>query len=146
MGFLFRRRSRPSQTRAASAPTPASSASVSTRTPAQAQSAFCAQLPTLRAQAERMGWRRELEDEVDAIRQGRSALESFRNLMLDDTGTRRGDTPLSFADVWDSTPTDVGYQCPRGVCPIRDRNEDATEPWCHIEDQPMRPVAFPPEA
>jgi hypothetical protein len=100
---------------------------------------FCRRLPTLRTQADRLGWRRELEIEVQAVREGRPAAEALRNLMLDDQASVRGDNGAGLQELWDPAPIGQRFTCPRFVCPARGRDADATEPWCHMEDRPMNP-------
>lgn len=99
---------------------------------------FCDRLPGLRAQADRLGWRRELEAEVEAVKDGRPATEAMRNLMLDDV-TVRGDGAAGLRELWDPAPIGQRFSCPRFICPERGRGQDATEPWCNLDDRPMTP-------
>ena len=104
---------------------------------------FCHRLPALRTQADRLGWRRELETEVRAVREGRPATEALRNLMLDDIpgdqAPVRGDGGAGLQELWDPSPIGQRFTCPRFICPARGRGADATEPWCNLEDRPMNP-------
>jgi hypothetical protein len=100
---------------------------------------FCDRLPGLRAQADRIGWRRELEAEVQAVKDGRPAAEAMHNLLLDDPATNRGDGAAGLQELWDPAPIGQRFSCPRFICPERGRGEDAAEPWCNLDDQPMNP-------
>ncbi|MFD4668090.1 hypothetical protein ACFWNN_00065 [Lentzea sp. NPDC058450] len=100
---------------------------------------FCDRLPALRARADRLGWRRELEAEVEAVKDGRPAREAMHNLMLDDFGTDRGDGAAGLQALWDPAPIGQRFACPRHACPDRGRGADASEPWCHLDDRPMTP-------
>lgn len=100
---------------------------------------FCDRLPNLRARADKMGWRRELEAEVEAVKAGRPAAEALHNLMLDDYGAERGDGAAGLQALWDPAPIGQRFSCPRFSCPDRGRGKDAGEPWCNLGDQPMNP-------
>jgi hypothetical protein len=99
-------------------------------------------LPLLRAEADRHGWRRELEAQVTAVREGQPAEEALEALLLSTPGTARGPGEVPLRDVWEPAPIGQRFHCPRAICPARGRRQDASEPWCHIDDQPLRPTTY----
>ena len=101
---------------------------------------FCAHLPLLRAEADRHGWRPELEAQVTAIREGQPATEALDALLLTRQGTVRGTEEVPLQGLWDQAPIVQRFHCPRAVCPPRGRARDATEPWCNLDDQPLHPT------
>ncbi|MFD7315098.1 hypothetical protein [Streptomyces sp. NPDC059883] len=96
---------------------------------------LCANLPGLRSKADSFGWRSELERELTEVRAGKAATEALRELRLRRDGTRGSGLPAD--DTWQERPAVERFRCPRGRCPARGRNADATEPRCHIENAPM---------
>ncbi|MGI5499747.1 hypothetical protein [Lentzea sp. CA-135723] len=100
---------------------------------------FCDRLPSLRATADQMGWRRELEAEVEAVKDGRPAHEAMHNLMLDLGTDYRGDGAAGLQAWWEAAPIGQRFTCPRFACPGQGRGADASEPWCNLDDRPMTP-------
>lgn len=63
-------------------------------------------------------------------------------LLLSASGTLRGPGEVPLRDVWEQAPIGQRFHCPSAVCPPRGRLQDASEPWCHIGDQPLRPTTY----
>ncbi|MFJ9664996.1 hypothetical protein ACIRPP_10310 [Streptomyces sp. NPDC101219] len=135
---LFRRRSRRGTPPAA--PPPPYDLSAPPEDPALAHAWFCERLPLLRSEADRYGWRTELEAQVTAVQDGRPAPEALAALLLYETGTPRGPGEMPLHEVWDASPVGQRFHCPRAMCPPRGRGEDAREPWCHLDDRPLHPT------
>lgn len=108
----------------------------------QAHAWFCERLPLLRAEADQHGWLRELEAQVTAVQEGQPVAEALKALLLSGPGTVRGPSEGPLRDVWDPVPIGQRFHCPRAVCPPRGRNQDASEPWCHLDDRPLRPTTY----
>ncbi|MFI9532012.1 hypothetical protein ACIG56_02110 [Nocardia fusca] len=140
MPSFFRRRAR--QNEAAPAPSQPPESSAPPQDPTLAHAWFCERLPHLRAEADMYGWRRELEAQVTAVRDGRPADEALSALLLDSSGTVRGTEEVPLRDVWDPNPIGQRFHCPRVLCPPRGRGQDAREPWCHLEDRPLQPTTY----
>ncbi|MGA6205776.1 hypothetical protein [Nocardia testacea] len=140
MPSFFRRRARPDEP--ASAPPPPAESSTPPQDPTLAHAWFCERLPLLRAEADRYGWRPELEAQVRAVQDGRPATEALAALLLDDSGAVRGSGELPLRDVWDSRPIGQRFHCPRALCPPRGRDQDAREPWCHLDDRPLQATTY----
>lgn len=140
MSRIFRRRARRSEPAATPQPP---DLGTPPEDPALAHAWFCERLPLLRAEADRHGWRRELETEVTAVREeGRPATEALDALLLSASGTTRGPGEVPLQGLWDPAPIGQRFHCPRGTCPPRGRAQDASEPWCHLDDQPLRPTTY----
>ncbi|WP_157105921.1 hypothetical protein [Nocardia sienata] len=140
MPSFFRRRTRPNEP--APAPPQPPDSGTPPQDPALAQAWLCERLPLLRAKAERYGWRRELEAQVTAVRDGRPVHEALAALLLDSSATVRGLGEVPLRDVWDPRPVGQLFHCPRGVCPPRGRDQDAHEPYCHLEDRPLQSTTY----
>ncbi|NUP25598.1 MAG: hypothetical protein HOQ36_02940 [Nocardia sp.] len=138
--FSFRRRDRRGEP-APAPPQPAESIAPP-EDPALAHAWFCERLPNLRAAADEYGWRRELEAQVAAVRDGRPATEALAALRLNTSGTVRGLGELPLRDVWDPRPIGERFQCPRFQCPPRSRGRDGHEPRCHLEDRQCLPTIY----
>jgi hypothetical protein len=82
---------------------------------------------------------------VAAVREGRPATDALRALLLDRFEVRSA-YPPALDGMWDSAPVAQRYACPRSVCSPRSRGENAAEPWCHLDDQPLRPTTYRPGA
>ncbi|UED87582.1 hypothetical protein [Streptomyces profundus] len=142
MSPIFRRRPRRAEPTAPPPSPPGTGPGTPPKDPALAHAWFCERLPQLRAQADLHGWRRELEARVTAVREGRPVAEALDALLLSDQGTLRhaGEVPLR--EAWDRAPIGQRFHCPRSACPPRARAEDASEPWCHLDDQPLRATTY----
>ncbi len=75
---------------------------------------------------------------MTAVREGRPVAEALDALLLSDQGTLRHADEVPLRDVWDRAPIGQRFHCPRSTCPPRARAEDAGEPWCHLDDRPLR--------
>jgi hypothetical protein len=107
-------------------------------TESEARAWLCAELPSLRRDAEKGGWTAALEDMLTALDEGGTAVEVLALLDPGAPEDRADEVPfLLFGVAGQELRGD--YTCPDGWCGRRAGRDDGNRPpMCRLRGRPMR--------